>query len=123
MRRTRIIAALASLALASCQAQGPPRPVVVVEAVVVDGRTGRDAAAPQVILMDCSIVRWAVGGRYCRPLEEPPTPPQYCTRSLAGVDCWTRANPFGYPQRGVADGPWWPTPEQEIARLTPWGRR
>ena len=123
MRGARIVAGLASLALASCQGQGPPLPVVVVAAVVVNDGTGRDAAGSVAIPMHCSIVRWAVGGRYCRPLEELPTPPQYCTRSLAGVDCWTRVNPFGYPQRGVADGPWWPTPEQEIARLTPWGRR
>lgn len=43
-------------------------------------------------------------------------PPDYCTRSLAGVNCWNTPNPFGYYQREVADGPWELTPEQERNR-------
>lgn len=123
MRRARSLAALGSLVLASCQGQGQLRPIVDIPAVVVNGRTGRDAATSETVQMDCSIVRWSVGGSYCKPLEAPSMPPQYCTRSLAGVDCWTRVNPFGYPQRGVADGPWRLTPEQKAARLMPWTRR
>ena len=28
------------------------------------------------------------GKSYCRPIEPPPEPPPYCTRSLGVADCW-----------------------------------
>lgn len=123
MTAARAATAMALLALASCQGQRPPQPVADIAAVAVSGRTERDAAASAAVQMDCSLVRWWTGGRYCRPVEPPPPPPEYCTRSLARVDCWTTLNPFGYNQRGVADGPWRLTPEQDINRMTPWLRR
>lgn len=111
------------LALACCQGALPPRPVAEAASVAATGRTTRDDAVSAATRMDCSLVRWWTGGGYCRPVEPPPEPPAYCTRSLARIDCWTRQDPFGYPQRGVADGPWSLTPEQDANRLTPWLRR
>ncbi len=60
------------------------------------------ATAPE---RECSLLRLATGGAFCRPVEPPPAAPPYCTRSLAGVDCWNVVDPFGTHQREVADGP------------------
>lgn len=56
---------------------------------------------------------------WTKPVEPPPAPPAFCTRSLGVVDCW--ANPEALnspPPRGVADGPRTLTPAQEINRTT-----
>lgn len=120
MTTARAAATLALLALASCHGQRPPQPVADISAVAISGCTERDAAVSATVQMDCP-VRWWTGGTYCRPVEQPP--PHYCTRSLGRVDCWTKPNPFGYYQRGVADGPWRLTPEQDLNRMPPWLRR
>lgn len=69
---------------------------------------------------DCSIVRLDRGESYCRPIEPPPAPPPYCTRSLGVVDCW--ADPARVPQIGpsVADGPRVLSPSQEADRTRRW---
>ena len=65
----------------------------------------------------CSVSRLALGESYCAPLEPPPSPPQFCTRSLGTVDCWSNPEALnGPPARGVADGPRTLTPAQEIDR-------
>jgi hypothetical protein len=69
---------------------------------------------------DCSIVRLDEGKTYCRPVEPPPEPPVFCTRSLGSVDCWQDpASMAGHP-RGVADGPAGLTAEQERNRTRTW---
>jgi hypothetical protein len=68
--------------------------------------------------------RWLVvvvllpGGCAVQGVPDDVPRPAYCTRSLAGVDCWETENPFGYYQRGVADGRWALTPEQERDRTS-----
>ena len=69
---------------------------------------------------DCSVVRLDRMQTYCRPIEPPPMPPRYCTRSLGVVDCW--AEPLAPPSLGrpVADDPSRLTPAQERDRTRPW---
>jgi hypothetical protein len=115
-------AAAAALALAGCQGP-PPAPVADAVSMAATGRTQQDVAVSEAARMDCSALRWGMGNGYCRPVEPPPAPPAYCTRSLGRVDCWAHEDPYGYHQRGVADGPWRLTPEQEADRRAPWLRR
>ncbi len=72
----------------------------------------------------CGLFRLVTGQGFCAPIEAPPRRPPYCTRGLAGVDCWNTPDPFGYYQRGLADGPWelpWGlTAAQEWNRLGHW---
>jgi hypothetical protein len=69
---------------------------------------------------DCSVVRLDQGKTYCRPVEPPPEPPEYCTRSLGTVNCWKDpATVPGHPP-GVADGPTGLTAEQEADRVRTW---
>ena len=68
-----------------------------VGSVVVIGRTPVDAAVSLASGRDCSVVRFDRGQSYCRPVEPPPAPPPYCTRSLGRVDCW-REPPLAIPQ-------------------------
>jgi hypothetical protein len=83
-------------------------------------RTPADAAYSWWTGRDCSVVRLDAGHSYCRPVEPPPEPPAYCTRSLGTVNCW--AEPEGLPGRphGVADGPSVLTAEQEADRVRTW---
>lgn len=69
---------------------------------------------------DCSIVRLDKSQSYCRPIEPPPVPPPFCTRSLGTVDCWS--DPTRLPDRPpeVADGPRQLTPAQEEDRTARW---
>ncbi len=69
---------------------------------------------------DCSIVRLDEGKSYCRPIEPPPEPPSYCTRSLGVVDCWR--DPAALPDRPreVGDGPRTLTPAQDADRTRGW---
>lgn len=95
--------------------------VAGVGSVAVIGRTPVDAAVSLASGRDCSAVRLDRGQGYCRPVEPPPVPPPYCTRSLGRVDCW-REPPLAFPmQRGVADGPETLTAEQEAHRTRRWG--
>ena len=56
-----------------------------------------------------------------KPVEPPPAPPAFCTRSLGTVDCWSNPGALNSPPaRGVADGPSTLTPAQEINRTSRW---
>jgi hypothetical protein len=69
---------------------------------------------------DCSIVRLDQGLTYCRPVEPKPEPPEFCTRSLAGVNCWADPDTVPGHPRGVADGPSGLTAAQEADRVRRW---
>jgi hypothetical protein len=83
-------------------------------------RTPMDAAYSWWTGRDCSIVRLDQGKTYCRPVEPKPEPPQFCTRSLGTVDCWTNPDSLPDHPRGVADGPTGLTAEQEAHRVRTW---
>ncbi|PPQ34594.1 hypothetical protein [Rhodopila globiformis] len=115
---------LCLLPLASC---GLPDPVVSGAAagaglatVVTIQRTPLDALYSLVTGKDCSVVRMGQGKTYCRPVEPPPEPPAFCTRTLGTLECWQ--DPASLPDHphGVADGPATLTPEQEANRVRRW---
>ena len=83
-------------------------------------RTPTDAVYSLVTGRDCSLVRLDQGKSYCRPVEPPPEPPAFCTRSLGTVNCWQDANSLPGHPRGVADGPSGLTLEQEANRVRTW---
>ena len=66
------------------------------------------------------MVRLDQGKSYCRPVEPPPEPPPYCTRSLGVADCWR--DPASLPDHPpeMADGPRTLTPAQEADRTRGW---
>jgi hypothetical protein len=90
---------------------------VTVGSIVVLQRSPFDALWSLVTGQDCSAVRVEQGKSWCRPVEPPPEPQQYCTRSLANVDCWSVPSGAG---PGVADGPSSLTPAQEAYRTRRW---
>lgn len=69
---------------------------------------------------DCSVVRLDRGESYCRPVDPPVPPTPYCTRSLAGVDCWASPERMPNIPMQVAQGPHQLTPEQDRKRLARW---
>ncbi len=102
-------------------------PVLVLTALLLGGcgvpvihRDLFDAAYSLATGRDCSIVRLDQGQTYCRPLEPPPQPPAFCTRSLGRVDCWRDPDALRPEETGVADGPSTLTPAQEENRTQPW---
>ena len=97
----------------------PPLAGAEIASVMVFGRGIGDLVFSAATGRDCSVVRLEQGRSYCRPVEPPPAPPPYCTRSLGGVDCW--ANPEALPARPpkLADAPA-PTPAQEAYRTRRW---
>ena len=115
-------AALGMASLGGCAGTAGPLAAVGIGSIVVSGRTPVDIAVSAAIGRDCSVVRLDGGKSYCKPVEPPPPPPAFCTRSLASVDCWEGPYPFGYYQRGLADGPSDLTAEQERHRSAPWPR-
>lgn len=100
-----VLAAL--LAVAGCNVpwQQPVGAVALAGAasIVIIHRTPIDALFSLVAGRDCSIVYLDQLQDYCKPLDTPPIPLPYCTRSLANVDCW--ANASGGLGRPVADQP------------------
>ena len=88
--------------------------------VVTFGRDPADLVVSLLSGRDCSIVRLAQAQSYCKPIEPPPMPPRYCTRSLGVADCWDKPNPFGTYQQSVADGPAELTAAQERNRTARW---
>lgn len=90
-----------------------------VASVVVFGRGIADIGVSAISGRDCSIVRLDRGLTYCAPIEPPPVPGPFCTRSLGVVDCWINPEALPTPQRSVADGPA-PTPAQEQYRHARW---
>ena len=83
-------------------------------------RTPADAVYSWLTGRDCSVVRLDEGKTYCRPVEPPPDPPAFCTRSLGSVDCWKDPASMPGNPRGVADGPSGLTAEQEKNRIRTW---
>ncbi len=118
----RVLAVL--LLLAGCG--GTPEQILTgvgalgVGSIAVMQRSPFDAAYSIVAGKDCSVVRLEQGKSYCRPVEPPPQPQPYCTRSLAVVDCWR--DPAALPDAPppVAAGPDTLTPEQEANRTRRW---
>ena len=115
-------AALGMASLGGCADTAGPLAAVGIGSIVVAGRTPVDIAVSAAVGRDCSVVRLDDGKSYCKLVEPPPRPPAFCTRSLAAVDCWEGPSPFGYYQRGLADGPSDLTAEQERHRSAPWPR-
>ena len=114
---------IGAIALSGCAAALAPIATVGIGSIVVTGRTPADIAVSSIIGLDCSLVRLGDGKSYCKQIDPPPSPPAYCTRSLAAVDCWAAPDPFGYYQRGLADGPIDLTAEQDWRRVAPWPAR
>jgi hypothetical protein len=83
-------------------------------------RTPADAVYSWWTGRDCSLVRLDQGKTYCRPVEPPPEPPVFCTRSLGAVNCWQDPGSVPGSPRGVADGPAALTAEQEADRVRTW---
>jgi hypothetical protein len=92
----------------------------IVGSIAVIQRSPFDAVYSVLSGRDCSIVRLDAGKSYCKPIEPPPEPQPYCTRSLGMVDCW--ANPEKDPNiaRQVGDIPHGLTKEQEADRVKGW---
>lgn len=111
---------LTLLLLSGCVEGAEAVAAVTVGSVTIIGRTPIDAAHSLVTGKDCSMVRLDQGKTYCRPIEPPPDPQPYCTRSLAVVDCWM--DPAAVPNLGpdVANGPSTLTPAQEADRTRTW---
>ena len=118
MRRVLALGLLA--ALGGCAAAAGPIAAAGVGSLVVFQRDPPGIVASAITGHDCNIVRVAEGKSYCKPIEPPPPTPPFCTRSLGVVDCWAYADPFGYYQRQVADGPSELTLRQDRARLAHW---
>jgi hypothetical protein len=117
----KMIALMWILPLAACT--WPVAAVVVgttVGSVPTIQRTPPDAVYSLVTGRDCSMVRLDQGKTYCRPIEPEPELPAFCTRTLGTVNCWK--DPASLPDhpRGVADGPFALTAEQEANRLRTW---
>ena len=90
-----------------------------VASVVVFGRGIADIGVSAISGRDCSIVRLDRGLTYCAPIDPPPDPGPFCTRSLGTVDCWISPAVLPMPQQPVADTPP-PTPAQEQYRHARW---
>jgi hypothetical protein len=120
----KVILLACFLALTGCGTSETAALVVgtgaVVASVATIQRTPWDALYSLVTGRDCSMVRLDQGKTYCRPVEPPPEPPTFCTRSLATVDCWKDPDTVpGHPP-GVADGPTGLTAQQEADRVRTW---
>ena len=126
MLRARRIACVitAAVALSGCDLPAGTAPGIALGvnalAIPIVHRDLFDVVYSTLTGKDCSIVRLDQMQTYCRPIEPPPQPPPYCTRSLGVVDCW--AAPAAPPEfgRSVADGPSRLTPAQERDRTRPW---
>jgi hypothetical protein len=120
----KIILLACALAVAGCGISDNLGAVIgyagVAGSVVAIQRTPADALYSWLTGRDCSAVRLDQGKTYCRPIEPPPAPPPYCTRSLGTVNCWSDPDTVPGHPRGVADGPTGLTPAQEADRVRTW---
>jgi hypothetical protein len=91
-----------------------------VASVMTIQRTPGDALYSLWTGRDCSLVRLDENKTYCRPVEPPPEPQAFCTRTLGAVNCWR--DPAALPEgaRGVAEGPSSLTAAQDADRLRTW---
>jgi hypothetical protein len=93
---------------------------VSVGSIAVIQRSPLDAAYSVLSGKDCSVVRLEQGKSYCRPVEPPPEPPPFCTRSLGVANCWQDpGSPPDHPP-SLGDGPSTLTPAQEADRTRRW---
>ena len=110
------------LLLAGCGATPeqvvPAAALFSIGSIVVIQRSPFDALYSVLSGRDCSIVRLDQGKSYCRPIEPPPEPPPYCTRSLAVANCWRDLAHFPNLPPQLADGPQTLTPVQEVNRTS-----
>jgi hypothetical protein len=93
---------------------------VSVSSIPILQRTPLDAIYSVATGQDCSLVRLDQGLTYCRPVEPLPAPPPFCSRSLAGVDCWRDPALLANRPHELADGPRVLTASQEAYRLRRW---
>jgi hypothetical protein len=93
---------------------------VSIGSIAVIQRSPLDAAYSVLSGRDCSVVRLEQGKSYCRPVEPPPEPPPYCTRTLGVANCWQ--DPASLPDHApsLGDGPSTLTPAQEADRTRRW---
>ena len=91
-----------------------------VGSIAVMQRSPLDAAYSIVSGKDCSVVRLDQGKSYCRPVEPPPEPPPYCTRSLGVANCWRDPATLPDHPTELGDGPRTLTPLQESDRTRRW---
>ena len=112
--------ALLPLMLAACGPAAPFGAGAAVGSIVIFHRTPLDMAVSAIANRDCSIVYLDQGERYCRPPEQPPEPPVFCTRSLGVADCWADPGTLPNRPRQLADGPRTLTREQEKTRTARW---
>jgi hypothetical protein len=93
---------------------------VSIGSIAVMQRSPIDAAYSVFSGKDCSVVRLDQGKSYCRPVEPPPEPPPFCTRTLGVAECWQ--DPASLPDHpsALGDGPSTLTPAQEVDRTRRW---
>jgi hypothetical protein len=109
------------LLLAGCSPEVVPAAALVsIGSIAVIQRSPFDALYSVISGKDCSIVRWDQGKSYCRPVEPPPEPPPYCTRSLGVADCWRDPANFLNRPPALGAGPHTLTPAQEADRTRTW---
>ncbi len=121
MRSGAPIAVVLAFILSGC-APGTVVPVVggLGASIAIFHRDLFDVLYSGITGKDCSVVRLDEGESYCRPVDPPPQPVPYCTRSLGVVDCWSHPELMDPLPPQVADGPMTLTPEQNRYRLRRW---
>ena len=116
----RILAAVLLLSVSGCIEPTGALLGANVASVAVFGRGVGDIFISAASGRDCSIVRLEQGKPYCAPVEAPPGPQMFCSRSLGRVECWANPEAFGDNRpRGVADARGL-TPEQDANRTRRW---
>jgi hypothetical protein len=115
-----LLAIIVAPLLGGCGPEAPILALASVASIPVFHRTPIDMAISAASGRDCSVVNLDRGRRYCRPREQPPEKPLFCTRSLGVPDCWE--DPLKVPNnpREIADGPRSLTPDQESDRTKHW---
>jgi hypothetical protein len=121
MRPVPVSIVVVPLLLAGCAPEGLGIAAGLSAASIpVFHRTPVDMAVSAMTGRDCSVVNLDRGAHYCRPREQPPETPEFCTRSLGVPDCWRDPSKLvGHP-REIADGPRSLTPDQEADRTRLW---
>lgn len=68
-------------------------------------KTVIDHVVSNAVGEDCSLVQLEEKGTYCQEKITVVRPPVYCTKTLAGVDCYDRPDPYGNGDRPLASPP------------------
>ena len=111
------------LPLAACHPPATPAVAFAaadIASIATFHRDGFDLVYSLLSGRDCSIVRLDAGKSYCKPIEPPPAPPRFCTRTLGQPECF--ADPAALPDHPspLADGAETLTPAQQANRLSRW---